>query len=96
MNRPLPRGDRGHRISDPRRAPGSGRAVPGARRLVGGTAAAASSMAVGHHEPPVGSRALGRVQAGRKAACRGSRKARHGVLRGGAECRSALMPWLIR
>jgi hypothetical protein len=41
MNRPLPPGNRGHRIQHPGWPSGPARIVPGAGRLVGGTAAAA-------------------------------------------------------
>ena len=62
MNRPLPQRDRGHRISDPRRAPGPARALPGALRLVGGTAATASPIrmaTVAPHVAHVGSNGPG-------------------------------------
>lgn len=48
MNRSLPPGDRGLRGPDPGRASGSGRAVSGPGGLVGGVAAAATTLRVGH------------------------------------------------
>jgi hypothetical protein len=48
MNHPMPRGDFRHRSADPGRPYRFGGPVPGAGRLVGGTAATASQRRVGH------------------------------------------------
>jgi hypothetical protein len=48
VNRPLPPGDRGLRDTDARRKSGPGGIVRGPGRLVGGAAAVASELRVGH------------------------------------------------
>jgi hypothetical protein len=59
VNRAVPPRDRRDRGSNPRRASGSGRIVPGTRRLVGGIEAAASPIRNGQCCATVGLRAFG-------------------------------------
>ena len=77
MNRTLPPGDRGHRSPDPGRASGPPGSLPGALRLVGGTAAAASPIRNGHRCATVGPRSFG-ARAVPARVEESSRKARHG------------------